>query len=191
MESAISKSVLRKSVLQYRKLLGQELYLQRNTRVLSSLEKFLEVRKVQSIHTFLSMDKNREPDVSPLFKKWWSEDVRLVVSKIDFKLKQLFHYYVDDQTVLVKNKMGIPEPSEAKEVSIDNVDLILVPLLVSDKAGYRIGYGGGYYDRLLKETKALKVGLSLSPPVDEILQREEWDIPLDYLITPFKTYNYG
>ncbi|MEQ8626208.1 5-formyltetrahydrofolate cyclo-ligase [Ekhidna sp.] len=191
MESAISKSVLRKSVLQYRKLLGQESYLQRNNRLLSSVKEFLEVKKVQSIHTFLSMDKSREPDVSPLFKKLWSEDVRLVVSKIDFKLKQLCHYYVDDQTVLVENKMGIPEPANGEEASIDDLDLILVPLLVSDKEGYRIGYGGGYYDRLLKETKALKVGLSLSPPVDEILQREEWDIPLDYLITPFKTYNYG
>ncbi|WP_424962799.1 5-formyltetrahydrofolate cyclo-ligase [Ekhidna sp.] len=191
MESAISKSVLRKSVLQYRKLLGQESHLQRNNRLLSSVEKFVEVRKIKSIHTFLSMHKNREPDVSLLFEKWWSKDIKLIVSKTDFMFKLMRHYYLDDHTELAENKMGIPEPANGEEASISDLDLILVPLLVSDKKGYRIGYGGGYYDRLLKETKALKVGLSLSPPVDEILQREEWDIPLDYLITPFKTYNHG
>ncbi len=104
---------------------------------------------------------------------------------------EMRHFSLTESTALVKNKFGIPEPTNSEEASIENLDLIFVPLLLCDKEGFRIGYGGGYYDRLLSETKALKVGLSLSPPADIILQREEWDIPLDYLITPFKTYNYG
>lgn len=187
----ISKSTFRKIVLQYRMLMGNVIHKQRNEQLCETLTRFIEKRDIKKVHAFLSIQKNNEPDVRPLFKQWWSQDIKLVVSKTDFKFKQMHHYYLNDQTELVENKMGIPEPANGEEASIEDLDLILVPLLVSDKEGYRIGYGGGYYDRLLKETKALKVGLSLSPPVDEILQREEWDIPLDYLITPFKTYNYG
>jgi 5-formyltetrahydrofolate cyclo-ligase len=137
------------------------------------------------------MHKNREPDISSLLHGLWKSNVQVVVSKTNFKEQSLSHFILNEDIELVKNKMGIPEPMDAKETSIDHVEVILIPLLVSDKNGYRIGYGGGYYDRLLAETKAMKVGLSLSPPVDRIIQIEKWDVPLDYLITPFKTYKYG
>lgn len=191
MESTISKSFLRKSVLQYRKLLDQESYLLRNNLLWSSVARFLEQKSILSIHTFLSMHKNREPDISSLLHGLWKSNVQVVVSKTNFKEQSLSHFILNEDIELVKNKMGIPEPMDAKETSIDHVEVILIPLLVSDKKGYRIGYGGGYYDRLLAETKAMKVGLSLSPPVDRIIQIEKWDVPLDYLITPFKTYKYG
>lgn len=187
----INKSTFRKIILQYRMLIGGVLHDQRNEQLCGVLTNFLEKRDLKKVHAFLSIQKNNEPDVSPLFEKLWSKNVQLIVSKTDFMFKQMHHFYLSHQTELVENKKGIPEPINAEEASIDDLDLILVPLLVSDREGYRIGYGGGYYDRLLKETKALKVGLSLSPPVDEILQREDWDIRLDYLITPFKTYSYG
>ena len=79
--------------------------------------------------------------------------------------------------------MGIPEPLDATPVDFHEVDLILVPLLAFDKNKNRIGYGGGFYDRLLNETKAAKVGLSLSPPLDQLIQKEEWDVPMDHIIS--------
>ena len=101
------------------------------------------------------------------------------------------HYEIATNTEIRISEKGIPEPVDTLEVSADDLDAILVPLTVADKEGNRIGYGGGYYDQFLKETKAIKIGLSLSNPVDSIIQTDEWDIPLDYLITPFKTFNYG
>jgi len=187
----LAKSTLRKIALQYRMLLDSLLHQQRNEKLCEALMNFLEEKEVKSLHGFLAIEKNHEPDISPLFQRMWKEDIRLIVSKTDFMFKQMRHYYLEEETLLVENKKGIPEPVDAEEASFLEAGVILVPLLVSDRAGYRIGYGGGYYDRLLAEIKAIKVGLSLSPPVDKIVQREEWDIPLDYLITPFKTYNYG
>ena len=108
--------------------------------------------KVQTMHGFLSIAKNKEPDISPLFNKIWSEGMQLMVPKTDFMFKQLRHYYLDANTRLVENKKGIPEPIDAEEGSFEEADLVLVPLLVSDQQGYRIGYGGGYYDKLLAET---------------------------------------
>ena len=186
-----TKSYFRKVILQYRMLMDGLLYAQRNDQLCDSVSEFIEKNKVRKLHTFLSIQKNQEPDISGLLNSFWSSNIQVVVSKTDFMFKQMRHYDLANNTVLEENAKGIPEPVDAEETSIEDLDVIFVPLLVSDKLGYRIGYGGGYYDRLLSETKAMKVGLSLSPPVDKIIQTEEWDIPLDYLITPFKTYNYG
>lgn len=187
----ITKSYFRKVIMQYRILAGGLMYAQRNEQLCHAISNFIERRDIKKIHTFLAIKKNNEPDVSPLFEKLWNEGKQVIVSKTDFMFKQMRHYSLNAQTSLAVNKKGIPEPVDADEVALDDLDIIFVPLLLSDKQGFRIGYGGGYYDRLLAETNSLKVGLSLSPPVDEILQKEDWDIPLDYLITPFKTYQYG
>lgn len=187
----ITKSYFRKVILQYRILADGLMYAQRNEQLCQAVTNFIERREIAKVHTFLAIKKNNEPDMSPLFEKLWDEGKQVVVSKTEFMFKQMRHYLLEEHTLLVSNKKGIPEPVNAEETKIDDLDIIFVPLLLSDKQGFRIGYGGGYYDRLLSETNSLKVGLSLSPPVDEILQKEDWDIPLDYLITPFKTYRYG
>ena len=167
------------------------MYTQRNEQLCQAIARFIEQNEIYTLHTFLAIGKNKEPDVLPLFKDLWNSGKKVVVSKTDFLFKQMRHYYLNEETNLIVNKKGIPEPVDAKEALLEELDVIFVPLLLSDRKGYRIGYGGGYYDRLLSETNSLKVGLSLSPPVDEILQKEDWDIPLNYLITPFKTYQYG
>ncbi len=187
----VTKSYLRKVILQYRMLADNLMYTQRNEQLCQATMNFIEQKKANKIHTFLAIRKNNEPDISPLFEELWKNGKKVMVSKTDFMFKQMRHYLLDVKTKLELNKKGIPEPVNALEETLDDLDIIFVPLLLSDKHGYRIGYGGGYYDRLLAETNSLKVGLSLSPPVDEILQKEDWDIPLDYLITPFKTYHYG
>ena len=118
--------------------------------------------------------------------------MKVIVSRTDFETKQMYHFYLNAEVELSVNHLGIPEPAgNLEEALIRDVDLMFIPLLIADKKGHRIGYGGGFYDRLLEETNFVKVGLSLSPPIDEIQQTEDWDIPLDYLVTPFKTYNYG
>lgn len=187
----ITKSQIRKVILQYRVLMDGIMYAQRNHQLCLAIQEFIDQREIKNLHAFLAIEKNKEPDISPLFDRLWNDGKQVIVSKTDFMFKQMRHYSLDRETELVINKKGIPEPVNANEAKLDNLDVIFVPLLLSDKNGFRIGYGGGYYDRLLTETKSLKVGLSLSPPVDEIIQKEEWDIPLDFLITPFKTYQYG
>ena len=67
-----------------------------------------------------------------------------------------------------------------------------MPLLVFDKSGHRVGYGEGYYDRFMSDIKndVIKVGLSLFEPVDKISDINQKDIPLNYVITPSKTYYF-
>ena len=85
-------------------------------------------------------------------------------------------------TELVTNSWGIPEPVGAEAADFEEVELLIVPLLVGDKQGNRIGYGGGYYDKLLKAFRGHSVGVSLFAKVDR-LDLDPWDIPIDVILT--------
>ncbi len=85
---------------------------------------------------------------------------------------------------MVLGAFGIPEPSpEAPLVSKGDIDLILVPALCYDKAGYRLGQGGGYYDRYLAEYGGRTVGLCRAALLQTALPREEFDVPVHAVLT--------
>ena len=91
---------------------------------------------------------------------------------------------------LTAARFGIPEPDEtcpALSLSELSGALILVPALAFDREGYRLGYGGGYYDRFLRELSdasisASAVGLSLSACVVPVLPRNSYDIPVHIIL---------
>ena len=187
----ISKSLVRKTILSYRKQMASSEFAFRNDLLCQRLKGMVEQRGFEVIHTFLPIGRNKEPDATVLFSWLWENGKTIVVSKTNFERRNMDHFILEEDTVLEENHVGIKEPVSAKAAAIEKVDLVLVPLVVADKLGNRVGYGGGFYDQLLAGTKALKVGLSLSSPLDEILQADEWDIPIDILITPFNTYQHG
>jgi 5-formyltetrahydrofolate cyclo-ligase len=86
---------------------------------------------------------------------------------------------------LVVGRMSIPEPdAKARE---RRPDLLLVPLLAFDRLGYRLGYGAGYYDRYLRDHRARRsvkaVGIAYAGQQVESLPVEEFDEPLDAVVT--------
>ena len=87
------------------------------------------------------------------------------------------------------NKYGIPEPIKKKKL-IPNI--LLVPLVAFDKNLYRIGYGGGYYDRYLaklkKKKKFLSIGFAFSFQQIKKVPKEKFDRKLDFVITEKKTF---
>lgn len=172
-------------------MLSDSMFENRNQMLLTLLEGYLAKTHAQSVHVFLPIAGNNEPNILPLLSILWQRNVRIISSVTDFKKKEMKHFFIDKTTKLIENNRGIPEPLHAVEAHVDEIDAILVPLLLADKQGNRVGYGGGYYDRLLKKTKAIKIGLSLSYPLDEIVQTDPWDVPLNLLITPFKIYYHG
>ena len=85
---------------------------------------------------------------------------------------------------------GIPEPllmPESRLLSPEELrrpdTLVIVPALVFDRKGGRIGYGGGYYDRLLKRASCPTVGLTFHGLLQEELPREPWDRPVQAVCT--------
>lgn len=84
----------------------------------------------------------------------------------------------DFQKDYIENRYHILEPKERIEVAPTVPDLILVPGAVFDREGYRIGYGGGYYDRLLPKTRGTTIGLCYDFQLLSSLPHEAHDIPL-------------
>jgi 5-formyltetrahydrofolate cyclo-ligase len=95
----------------------------------------------------------------------------------------LFHQ-VDRLSDLASGAFGVPEPGAGPEISLAEADVVLVPGLAFDRRGYRLGYGGGAYDRALKGVRSLKVGLAFDFQVsEEDLPAEDFDVPMDYVVT--------
>ena len=99
---------------------------------------------------------------------------------------------VDDNSFFETNKYGIDEPVDGIDMFASEIDLVIVPLLCFDKKGHRVGYGKGYYDRFLKLCRkdCLKIGFSYFDSIEKIDDVDQWDVKLDYCITPERTFTF-
>ena len=124
-----------------------------------------------------------EVDTRPLLEAAWGQGKKTALPRIDGK--QLTVQLVDRETRLVPNRYGIPEPpADTPAVPGDDVDLAVVPGIAFDRRGGRLGYGGGYYDRLLGTVPhAFRVGIAYEVQVVEHLPTSHLDVPMDALVT--------
>ena len=98
---------------------------------------------------------------------------------------------LENRTSFVKTNWGIEEPESGSIVHPSQIDLVLLPLITFDLKGHRLGYGGGFYDRYLPLcTKATKIGLSYFEPMEQLPEINEYDIPMDFCVTPEKVYRF-
>jgi 5-formyltetrahydrofolate cyclo-ligase len=115
--------------------------------------------------------------------------VRLAAPVVQPDGVSLKHYELRPDTPLPENRWGIPEPAATgADVSPAAFSAVLVPLLAVDRAGHRVGYGGGFYDRLLAQCRpgTLFIGLNglEEPPVPAIAGVEPTDVPLHACVQP-------
>lgn len=152
----------------------------------------LNLNDVNVIHTFLSIDKTKEPDMWLIINRLHDEfpKIRISIPRIVPQTNELENFYLDSLRQLVTNEWGIPEPASGTHTPTAMIDLVLVPLLAFDLQGHRVGYGKGFYDRFLQQCRpdTLRIGVSLFPPIEKIEDVSEFDIPLHSCITPEKIY---
>ena len=142
-------------------------------------------------HVYLSVESKHEVDTNDIISFMLNKNKRVIVPKMSNK--NLIHFEVDQNTKFTTNKLGIREPISKVSFDTSLIEAIIVPLLVFDKNGHRVGYGGGYYDRFMSNIKndVIKVGLSLFDPIDKISDINDNDIPLNFVVTPSRTYNFN
>jgi len=91
--------------------------------------------------------------------------------------------------------LGIPAPPEdAPVIAPEDLDIVIVPAIAFDEGGYRLGYGGGYYDRYLCSIPAYTIGLARERLIKGSLPRESHDISVRCVVTEsevryFDTFN--
>ena len=142
-------------------------------------------------HLFLSVPEKREVDTSFLIGVLRERGKQIAVPKMTSG-GSLTHLLLSDATQLSVNRWGIPEPTEGQAVRPETIDVVFVPLLAFDQKGYRVGYGGGYYDRFLQQCRkdVVSVGLSFFGPVREISDLHPGDVPVNYVVCPERVYAF-
>lgn len=96
--------------------------------------------------------------------------------------------YADDLSELTARSYNIPEPNEECETVTDFISsLCITPALAFDEQGFRIGYGGGYYDRFLKEYNGISIGVAYDGMIIDSLPRDEFDLSVDMIVTERRT----
>lgn len=139
----------------------------------------------KTVHCFIPIIKNNEVDTWLIIDRIM-EKGKVAVPKSNFNDNTLSHFYFEKDTQLAMSKFDILEPVGANPCSVSDIDVVLIPLLTFDTNGYRIGYGGGFYDRFIAELpeKTQLIGLSLFEPIDEIKDLNTFDKKMHVCITP-------
>ena len=144
-----------------------------------------------TFHIFMSSDKRKEVETKEILSYLYSLNKTVATSKI-LPNKNLIHVRINNKTNFIENSYKILEPDSSDEIASTELDVIFIPLLCFDMKGNRVGYGGGYYDRFLSNTKdsCIKVGLSFFESVKLIEGTNKFDVPLDICVTPEKVYDF-
>ena len=140
------------------------------------------------VHVFLPIERLHELDTYHLISRIKSAypKLTLVSSISDFDTLEMPCYTLD-VSKLQNNEYNIPEPAEPlTPVDSKLITVVLVPLLISDTTGYRVGYGKGFYDRFLStlSSDCKIIGLNYFEPQEITFEHSPFDIPLDRHVSP-------
>lgn len=158
-------------------------------RIHQELFKLESWKSSKKIGIYLSFKS--EWDTREIINKAWDEGKKVMVPKTLPKSKGMDFYQINNYNDLERGHFGIQEPiiSETICTNKKEIDLLIVPGLVFSQKGYRIGFGGGYYDRYLEDFKSETLSLAWSEQILEKIPVNSYDIAVDKLLTEQGIYN--
>lgn len=149
--------------------------------VVKNLPEFIEAKTIFAYYSLA-----REPDTIKLLKLAL-EQGKTVTLPVCFKGGVMEARVIKDFNSLTESSYHLLEPhSSTQIIPPEDLDFIIVPALTYDKQGYRIGRGGGYYDRFLCTTGAYTVGLARECLIYDAVPCEKHDIPVKCVVTEKK-----
>ncbi|MCH7401299.1 5-formyltetrahydrofolate cyclo-ligase [Belliella kenyensis] len=186
----MSRGALRTVYRQKRLSLSSEERLSGANQIMIKIIEVLKANPIlKHIHVYLPIERLKEVDIFPLIERMIQDGYHLYTSIVQDDTGLLRTVKVTDLEGLNVDKWGIPTPKVLDFADEALIQMVIVPLLVYDKKGNRLGYGKGFYDKFLSSLnqEVLKIGVSFFPPEEQI--ESEWhDIPLDICITPKETF---
>ena len=182
MDIKTEKNTLRRDALARRDTMSEEERKRKSQAIARRLLGLSVLQDRSCIHTFASF--RSEVNTYGLLDSLWMEGKRVVMPVIDAKNRIMFNKDVAGMEELSSGYMGIPEPSlDLPEVPPEDIEIILTPGAAFDAHGGRIGYGGGYYDRLMASSDAVRIALAFDAQLVGKVPRESHDLAVHAIVT--------
>ncbi|MDX9697183.1 MAG: 5-formyltetrahydrofolate cyclo-ligase [Bacteroidales bacterium] len=173
------KKELRKQIKEVKKKYSFEEKKVKSIKIFETLEKLPEFAKSRIVMAYWSMDD--EVNTHDFILKWYPEK-RFVLPSVkgdELELRE----FTGTQSMSAGSSFGISEPIKLYTDSVENIDLVVVPGVAFDNNKNRLGRGKAYYDKLLKGTKAFKVGVCFDFQFVEHVPTNEFDVKMDCVVT--------
>lgn len=193
----MKKSEIREKALSERKSWSQEIFELKNANLLNQIIDFMKPLPINlMLMSFHGMAHKREITTESIHEILIKEPYfhQLIFPKVGENKDQIIPYLTDRKTKFEKSGWGILEPMEGTSIKLNpkDIDIVFIPLLAIDKNGQRVGYGKGFYDRFLAQAKpsVIKIGLGLEELIEPIEDLSQFDVALDFAITPLSIYRF-
>ena len=176
------KSVIRRHIRQQRKQLDPVQKSELDGRIQLGLMTLIEESNPACVAAFWPFDG--EPDLRPALDSLVEKGVIVALPVIEPALggtAMNFHQWFSAEQMAL-NRYGIPEPDGTPQIKLDDIQLLLMPLVAWNECGVRLGMGAGYYDRALQprshQESPLRAGVAYQLQKAPELPADPWDIPL-------------
>ena len=173
------KATLRRTIREQKRAMDPEDICRRSEQLGRMLRATDVYRRSRTIYGYLPF--NQEVHMIPILEQAMAEGKRIAVPKI--LDGSMVFVYLEDLTRIRPGRGGVPEPIADGPMARDETALVLMPGLVFDEAGNRIGYGGGYYDRFLsREPMHPTIALCYDFQIVPKLELQAHDIPVQLIL---------
>jgi len=179
----MSKDSIRKTILENLSKLDSE---EREEIERSFQERLFDTKLwKESSSIGVTIGQGAEWNTKPIIEQAWKENKKVSVPKSIHESKKLHFYAIDSFDQVEKGYYDLQEPVPEKTSFTEprDIELLLVPGLAFNEKGYRVGFGGGYYDRFTEQFPNKKISLIHTNQLVDNMPVEEHDIPVDYIIT--------
>lgn len=174
------KQELRQQCRQIRKALGKAARLQASQAICVRIEDWPEFLHAKAVLTYMPIKS--EVDLRPLLER--HPEKRWLIPRIIPEADHSMYFHPYDPQRLVHHPFGMDEPAaDLPVIAPEEIELALVPGLAFDQHGWRLGYGGGYFDRFLKDFPGLSLGVVFQALLLENLPHAEHDVAMDWIVT--------
>jgi 5-formyltetrahydrofolate cyclo-ligase len=178
--TAEQKNQLRKHCRQIRQTLMEPVREQASLAICAHIANWSVFQNARVILTYMPI--KAEVDLRPLLKEYPQKS--WVLPRIVPEAEHTMSFHAYDPHQLVRHRFGMDEPAASLPfISPDVIELALVPGLAYDRSGWRLGYGGGYYDRFLVDFSGTSLGIAFNDLLFDSLPHGEFDVPVQWLVT--------
>lgn len=189
----VYKKELRQKAFERRKALGTEEKCEADRAILANVQRLKQYKSAHTVLVYVSLPA--EVDTYGIINQCFADGKRVAVPRCVKDTRDMVFHYIDNTDVLCPGAFGVQEPDESLcsfNIAESEGVLMIVPALIADHYGFRLGYGKGYYDRYMSRFGGSTAIVCYSSDIRHRLLHGRFDVPAQVLVTEkyIRTTNY-